>query len=132
MAERIDLELTVFGTASIGAVIVALNHCKPEATVAFDFCYLSPTTLNSYRGWYDHLAVAWAPGSHHPWPTVDQFRTGLRAAVGATFTGWKGGEYVMRAQTPLWVDAYGDASGTGIIAIEDSDGTVTLVTAKVD
>jgi hypothetical protein len=41
---RIELERSIFDTATIGAVIEALERASPEADLHFDFCYLRPTT----------------------------------------------------------------------------------------
>ena len=47
-----------------------------------------------------------------------------RAAMGAVFTGYKGGEYQMGKSTPLWVASYG-CCGKKLMAIND-DGTLQL------
>ncbi len=129
-----ELEISAFGTATIGSVIEALQFAEPDADVMFDFCYLAPTKLMSYRGYYEHLALGWEKPEQSPyWPKVSDFLAMLEAAEDATFSGYKGGDYRMSRSTPLWVDNYSDASGTGIVGIEFlGESTVILQTSKVD
>ena len=55
-----------------------------------------------------------------PWPPTT---CPSCAAMGAEFEGYKGGEYIMGANTPLWISEYGEASGTRIMAV-NADGTI--------
>lgn len=129
------LELSVWGTTTLGSLINALKRCNADADVEFDFCYLAPTKVNSYRGYYDHLALGWTDKHDGPgyWPKVSALIAELESAIGKTFTGYKGGEYRMNGSTPLWVANYGQTGGTGIVGLNcEGDMTVTLVTAKVD
>lgn len=129
-----DLELSAFGTVTIGSLIDALEWAEPDASVMFDFCYLAPTSLRSSRGYYEHLAIGWkVPESEPYWPTVAEILRLLESAAGATFEAYKGGSYTMSQDTPLWVDNWGDASGTGIVGVEFlGESTVILKTSKVD
>jgi hypothetical protein len=130
----IELPTTAFGTTSLGALIDALKRCHKEADVQYDFCYLSPTTVESYRGYYNHLALGWTNREAPPyWPTVAQVLAVLEPAVNATFQGYKGGDYRMTRETPLWVANYSHTGSTGIVAIEaEYDHTVVFITKKVD
>jgi hypothetical protein len=128
-----ELELSAYGTATLGGLIAALERAAPVADVEYDFCYLAPTTLASYRGYYDHLALGWTQHGPAPyWPKVFELLAILKAADGATFKGWKGGQYRMRATTPVWVANRGHAGGTGIVGVDADSMTVHLRTAKVD
>ena len=74
--------------------------------------------LNSYRGYYSDLAFD---------PTDNYEQAGsllerCKDAMGKVFTGYKGGDYVMGALTPLWVADYGRC-GQKLIAIND-DGSI--------
>lgn len=129
-----EITLSLFGTATLGDVIQALERADPTAEVQFDFCYLAPTEVDSYRGYYEHLALGWKNADAPPyWPKVSELLVTLKAAVGATFEGWKGGRFRMRADTPLWVANRGHSGGTGIVGVDlDGEYTVILRTAKVD
>lgn len=127
------MELTIYGTASLGAVIDALRAADPDSEVQFDFCYLSPTGVASYRGYYDHLALGWEQSEEPPyWPKASDLLARLEAAIGHTFEGWKGGHYRMSRDTPLWVANRGETGGTGIVGIRDEGHSVIIETAKVD
>tara|TARA_R110002072_G_scaffold63430_2_gene157822 strand:+ start:430 stop:777 length:348 start_codon:yes stop_codon:yes gene_type:complete len=109
----------------LGSIIQQLEGCDPEAPVRFDFGGLSPdpTQLDSYRGYYNDLALGWTDRSC----TVQELLEALREANGRTFTGYKGGEFDMNNQTPVWIAEYGRTSDTKIIGIEE-DYYVTLHT----
>ncbi len=130
-----EVEKSMFGTVTLGGLTKALESVKPDATVQFDFCYLRPTVLDSYRGYYDHLALGWSseaePDGEY-WPKASDVLSRLKQANGATFTGWKGGDFCMNHKTPVWVANPGEAGDTGIVDVLDEGHTVTLVTAKVD
>lgn len=129
-----NIELSLFGTATLGAVIAGLERIHPDAAVQFDFCYLAPAEVDSYRGYYEHLALGWKDRDAPPyWPQASELLATLKAAQGATFEGWKGGQYRMRADTPLWVANRGNSGGTGIVGLDlDGDRTAVIRTAKVD
>lgn len=59
----------------------------------------------SYRGYYDKLAFE--PTNH---TTVGQMLAHARSAMGATFTGYKGGEYTMGEWSDCYIARYGQAS----------------------
>lgn len=67
---------------------------------------LGITSPHSYRGYYNELAFEPIEGV-----TVAAMLADARSAVGATYTGWKGGEYTMSENTPVH------------IAVEGSTGT---------
>ncbi len=100
---------------------------SPEAEVQFDFCYTVPTTVNSYRGFYNHLAIGWESARSH-WPLASDLANELRSAIGKTFEGYKGGDYYMDEQTPLWVANWGDTGSTAIDRIEVNGSSVIIHT----
>jgi hypothetical protein len=69
--------------------------------VCYDFEYLYPTSIDSWRGSYSELALSFE-GENNP-PKADKFLEVLKDAVGKTFTGYKGGEFFMSRHTPVWV-----------------------------
>lgn len=130
-----ELEMTHWGTATLGSVLDAMEAAPAGADVKFDFCYLHPTTVHSYRGYYDHCALGWsseAAGAGH-WPSAESVASELREAVGNVYQGWKGGHYRMKRDTPLWIDNAGDCSGTAIVGVRIDDiGGIIIETRKVD
>ncbi len=110
---------------SLGTIIELLERCNADAEVRFDFCNLVPAGIYSYRGFYNHLAVG-----HKEWHAVkvSEFLTALRDANGKTFEGYKGGDYTMHDQTPVWVALYGQTTDTGITGVIDKEPYVYLRT----
>ena len=120
-------------TATLGSLIDTLGKCAQGHEVVFDFCGTVPRELISYRGFYDHLAVTWKPRVNSDDDmTVADFLAMLKGAVGQTFEGYKGGEYVMSRETPVWVDNYGDCTRTAIIDIPANDFEVIISTTRRD
>lgn len=74
--------------------------------------------LGSYRGYYCDLAFEPEEGKK---PASEVVST-CRDAMGQVFTGYKGGDFVMGALTPLWLAPYGNC-GERIMAIRE-DGTI--------
>ena len=83
--------------------------------------------FDSYRGYYADLAL-------EPTDSPTPARTVLenaRAANGQTFTGYKGGEFFMGEDTPLWLASYG-CCGRAVVGVELRGCQVTLQTKEVD
>lgn len=127
-----ELPPTAFGTTSLGDLISALMECNYGASVQFDFCYLAPTFVASYRGYYDHLALGWT-ADFRDRPTVSTVIDILQSADGETFEGWKGGDFTMDRDTPIWVANPGQTGGTGIVGLKLlGENCVVLLTTHTD
>lgn len=100
---------------------------KDEATVRYDFENLFPSSLYSWRGSYEELALNYETEGNYM--TVTDFYKMLTEAVGKSFHGYKGGEFVMSKHTPIWVANYGNSGNTAIIDVVDNDYEVILITA---
>ena len=122
--------LTMFDTISLGEFIRLLKTCKKDAWIRFDFCYFAPDYLHSYRGWYEHLAFSCG----RTWQSTlaKDVLIECEQAIGRTYRGYKGGDYVMDENTPLWVDESENASGTAIVNIKDLDYEVVIETKFVE
>ena len=118
---------------ALSAISPTFNDPPEPKSVFFEFGGLMPTTLASYRGFYDHLALGYTPD--HDFPsrvTVDGLLKQLKDALGHTFTGYKGGEYEMRRTTPMWASNWGECFGTAITGVKDCGYMVVIQTAYVD
>jgi len=73
-----------------------------------------PGSLGSYRGYYDDLAFE----PHGNPVTVCQFIKICTEALGKEYEGYKGGQYKMGKDTPLWLSSYGDCSQLAIIGVD--------------
>lgn len=98
-----------------------------EPTVRYDFEYLFPNDIDSWRGSYDELALNFK--SEGEPMTLTAFLEMLKSTVGKEFTGYKGGEYVMNKHTPVWVANYSHSGNTAVVEIVDNGYTVILMTA---
>lgn len=115
---------------TLSEIITTLMRKDQESRIMFSFVYFYPTTLHSYRGVYAFLAVGY-DNKGEP-PLVKDFIKLLESAIGKTYTGYKGGEFVMHERTPLFVANIGEAGQTGIIDVVDGDYGIELVTGKVN
>lgn len=81
------------GQLTLGDLIAALEAADPAQRVPLGF-----TEPHSYRGYYDELAFEVTADV-----TVGAMLADARSALGATYQGWKGGDYPMDADTPVWL-----------------------------
>lgn len=126
---QVDNNMYKNGVMRLGSFIQGLKGCDPEADIQFDFYGYVPTTLDSYRGYYDHLAFGFADTDI---PKVKDVLAQCEDALGKTFEGYKGGDFTMSEDTPLWVGNYGESRSTAIVDILKRDRTVIISTAYVD
>lgn len=101
-----------------------------EATVCFDFEYLRPTSLDSWRGSYNELALGFSDDGQEP--KLSDFIKHLKDAVGKEYEGYKGGEYTMSRHTPVWVANHGNAGSTSIVDILNNGYEVILITGRTE
>lgn len=120
------------GQLNLGQLIALLEKFPEDHQVVYDFAGLQPTTLQSYRGYYEHLALGHTREMSYGSMSVVELLRRLKAAVGVTFEGYKGGSYVMGLETPLWVANSGETGGTAIIGAADTGSVVVLLTAYVE
>ena len=121
-AMRTDYHLT------LGDAIAKLRKIDSGAIVKFDYDEsLSPADVDSYRGYYEDLAI-------EPSETqcrVLQLLSMLESALGETFTGYKGGDFLMKEDTPLWCADYGDC-GRAITGLRVEGREVVLETKDTE
>ena len=74
---------------------------------------------HSYRGYYSDLAFTPAPERRGEarWLLLE-----ARDCLGQVFEGYKGGGYPMHSLSPVWVSAYGRASGWRLIGLRERGG----------
>jgi hypothetical protein len=116
---------------TIGDLLDVLAKYPDTSEVYFEFGFMRPTTIASFRGDYSMAALGY-DGSSSPRVkrTVRELCTELLCATdGRTFEGWKGGDYTFNHGTELWVDNYGDGSHTRISKVK-YDGSVVSLRCK--
>lgn len=124
-----------FDTMSLGELIDSLEaaaQLAPGRDVGFDFLGMVPVRIDSYRGFYDHLALE--PGNrrmHSADAPVEKVLQMLKEAVGGTFHGYKGGVYRMTRETPVWCAFHGD-TGSRITDVCVGEYSIQLLTEPDD
>lgn len=108
MRERAETQMT------LGKLIDRLEALPPGQAIE------AINEPHSYRGYYSDLAFERADGTQ----TASEALTICRSAMGEVFQGYKGGDYTMGRNTPVWIASYG-CCGDKIMAIRD-DGTIEL------
>ena len=88
---------------------------------------ISPGGFASYRGYYDRLMLDTDPDPL----TAGELLERARKADGATYEGYKGGEYTMSRDTLVHVAEYGCTSRDRIVHIEQRGDEVALIVAHV-
>jgi hypothetical protein len=102
---------------------------EKEVLVNYDFEYLFPRSFSSWRGSYDELALDFYEYDYKDIKplTIQQFYKLCLDTVGQEFTGWKGGEYIMSRDTPIWIANSGHSGSTAIIDVLDKGYEVILI-----
>jgi len=90
--------------STLGELIVELEKHDPELVVPHGF-----NDPHSYRGYYEDLEFTPAVNI-----TIGAMLEAATSALGATFEGWKGGDYTMRTHTAVWVGQEGEHGGETI------------------
>jgi hypothetical protein len=97
--------------------------------IYFDFVNAAPTTLASYRGLYNELAIGYALTEDTPLSVkARDFLEDLKNSVGREFEGWKGGEYLMGLDTPVWVSNIGNVSSTAVTGVLNEPHRIIILT----
>lgn len=116
------------GQMSLGELAATLRGFEPDARVEFS-AGGNPGEFHSYRGYYEFVAL----GSQDGPCAVAELLNQTEEAIGHTFEGYKGGDFLMTRRTPVWVSEYGYDSGLGIVGTELQDsGVVVLVVRRIE
>ena len=105
---------------TLGGLIDELeNIADPEElSVYTDFGKAVPgNPFDSYRGFYEDLAIDFMDQQGDDPATVEQFLDAARKSVGVSFYGYKGGLYWATRDTALWVDQYGRYKSMALVGV---------------
>jgi len=83
-------------------------------------CFAGFNSPHSYRGYYSDLALE-PTGTQEK---ADELLKIALSALGETFTGYKGGEFLMGRDAPIWFAFYGDC-GDKLISYEEDGAAIT-------
>lgn len=107
-AQLVTEFVTIPQALTLGEVIERLKRENPSRLLPVGFA-----APHSYRGDYSDLAFELRHNI-----TVGEMLAAAESAVGATFEGWKGGDYEMRDYTDCWlVPAEGTSMGETLGAL---------------
>jgi len=111
---------------TLGKLIEKLSESGVDQPVTFDRGG-SPGEFGSYRGHYSdlYMEVEEAP------VTSFDLLARAKAALGATYEGYKGGDFTMGKDTPLWRATYSHC-GEAVIGIRNTDTSIELITKEID
>lgn len=73
---------------------------------------------HSYRGYYSDLGLTPCDA------TVQDLLNDCRSAMGRVFYGYKGGEFIMHQNTPVWVASWG-STGRKLMAVNPNGDYIT-------
>lgn len=117
--------------STLGEFILKLEAVEDKTNnIYFEFGGLNPTTFRSYRGYYDELALGFDQESSSM--TVQELLDHSKSVIGQTFEGYKGGDFTMSKNTPIWAANYSHSSDTMIIDIVDKGWCVEIKTEQKD
>lgn len=111
---------------TLGGLIEVLSDAKETDVVRFaDDTF--PGEEMSYRGYYSDLSF-----DKDTLPkSVQTLLNQCQKALGATYQGYKGGDFVMSDSTPLWTAPYSSTGEAIIDCVKDESGYL-LVTKYID
>lgn len=110
---------------TLGKLIKALQKAKGNVRFADGG---SPGMEMSYRGYYSDLAFE---AKSTPVAASDLLRQ-CQNALGSTYEGYKGGNFKMAEDTPLWRAAYGCCGDAIVRATTDDNGDILLHCVSVE
>lgn len=126
---------------SLGQLIEEIEKCGLETNdgeikdVYFDFGTAIPTDLASWRGSYNELALGYRlcgydnNNEHFADCKADKLLNHLKESLGKEYTGWKGGDFFMNKNTPIWVANQGNSGNTAIVGVLDDEWRLVLITS---
>lgn len=130
------------GQLSLGELILMFDAIDDyDKRVIFDSEDVYPTGFGGWRGSYRELAIRYSESLDDSM-TAGEFRHQLKEQDGAEHCGWKGGDFTMSRQTPVWVANRGTLDGfadyddiryyQAVTGIEERTNVVSIQTAPAE
>ena len=106
---------------TLGVLIKRLETATPDLQVQCSNGAMLGE-LSSYRGYYSDLAFE---------PTKEQTTVGklladCKKVLDTTLQGYKGGDFVMGSDTPLWLSPWGDCSDIALMDVMEKTSGNTM------
>ena len=112
---------------TLGTMIEKLKTLPKESRVIVDFNTRTIGNAMSYRGYYSDLSFDTVGDVVI---TVKEFLELCEESLGDTFTGYKGGDFYMDENTPLWIAEYGSC-GRAIVDLRHERDVLYIVTKEI-
>ncbi len=124
---RSSYHLTLGGL--IDYLQIEVTQGRGNLPVVFsDDCTQFPTSVGSYRGYFSDLAIA---HDGHIGSDVEKLLDMLRNVLDRQLIGYKGGEFIMDGDTPLWRANDGEAPNDAIMGVSFDGYKVILAIQNI-
>ena len=111
-----DREIRSLKQMTLGKLIERLKELDQDMEM------MALDSAHSYRGYYADLAFE--EGSKQNKQKVSDVLKVVSSCLGETFEGYKGGDFIMDEDAPVWIARYGSC-GTRIMDITDKGSIIT-------
>jgi len=98
------------GQWTLGMLRDFLETVDEELIVYVNGVIAQSITINSYRGYYEDAALGVNEGGGIPVTAGDLLQI-VKDAIGVTYVGYKGGEFLFEEDTLVWIAPWGMATG---------------------
>jgi hypothetical protein len=112
---------------TLGCLIEELKKADQDLRVIENHTSKGVSSPHSYRGYYSDLALERSDEVN----SVRDLLSKLLNVQDQELTGYKGGEFLMTDDTPLWISEYGNSSGIAIISTKIERDVFYLVTKEL-
>lgn len=116
---------------TLGEILDRLTNKDQTLPIIIDIG-MCPVGIDSYRGYYDHLAISYENRGPCTRPCVGDFVSILNNANGKIFEGWNGGSFGMDRLTPLWVANPGENTRLAVTGIKEFEGVIIITTDTIE
>lgn len=117
---------------NLGQFISDLSKYPEDAEVIIYPFYLYPIDFDSYRGYYEDLALSYSTNPEHKL-TAGELLQKAKECINKNFSGYKGGSFQMDKNSIIWLANYGETTDILLSGIRDryNDGsTLELLYTK--
>ena len=137
-----DKKFYVSSQLTLGELILKLEAVDKDLFVYFDDENYIPVGVDSWRGAYDELAIEYEKTSGLiKIPKVKNLLLALNSVLNTELQGYKGGDYFIEEDTPVWVANWGEDTGyrtnekyylQAVVDVEVKDNKAVLKTELID
>ena len=120
---------------TLGDLIDELEKYPRNWEVLIEPFHLVPLSFDSYRGYYHDLCLTYSTRKENLGEkmSVGKLLDMCNEANGKEFCGYKGGDFLMNRETPIWVSDYDYSTGMAISKVEKCfDGLINIYCYKED